>query len=62
MTTRPVEVPVESVPQNSWMARAGEYSDKKIMNAEYLQALGLLAIAEALHRVAAAMETDRQRH
>ena len=36
--------------------RAGEYADKKMMNSDYLQALGLLAIAEALHRIAQALE------
>ena len=47
--------------QPAWIGRAGEYADKKMMNPEYLQALGVLAIAEALHRIAQAMEnTPRQ--
>ena len=43
--------------QQTWIGRAGEYADKKMMNADYLQALGLLAIAEALHRIAQTMES-----
>jgi hypothetical protein len=45
--------------EQSWLSRAEEYSGKKNMNAEYFQGLGLLAIAEALHRVAQAIEVSR---
>jgi hypothetical protein len=47
--------------ENSWMAKAADDSDKKMMNSDYLQALALLAIAETLHRVAQALEVGRQR-
>jgi len=39
-----------------WMQRASEIAGKKMMNPEFLQPYGVLAIAEALHRIAAAME------
>ena len=43
--------------QQTWIGRAREYNDKKMMNPEYLQALGVLAIAEALHRIAQTLES-----
>jgi len=47
--------------QESWFGRASEYAGKKMTaNPEYLQALATLAIAEALHRVAQAMETAQR--
>ena len=46
--------------QESWFGRASEYAGKKMANPEYLQALATLAIAEALHRVAQAMETGQR--
>ena len=47
--------------QQSWMQRASEFADRKMANPEFLQAYGMLAIAEALHRIAHALEsTPRQ--
>jgi hypothetical protein len=42
--------------QQSWMRRPSEFDDKKLANPDFLQAYGMLAIAEALHRIADAME------
>lgn len=46
--------------EQSWMTRAAAYADKKMMNDGYFQALSLLAIAEAIHRLAQAVEADRR--
>jgi hypothetical protein len=42
---------------SNWLNRAGEFADKRITNPEQFQGLALLAIAEAIHRLAAAVET-----
>jgi hypothetical protein len=39
-----------------WMNRAAEYAAKKMHSPEYLQGYGLVAIAEALNRIAKAVE------
>ena len=44
----------------SWITQAAAYADNKSMNVGYFQALSLLAIAEALHRLAQAVEADRR--
>ena len=44
----PIETP--------WLAKAEDLASRKVMNADVLQALGLLAVAEATHRLAAAVE------
>ena len=41
-----------------WLTHVARYSEKKMSTPEHLQGLGLIAIAEALHRVAAAIERD----
>ncbi|GEM_PF-5791705 len=44
--------------------RALDYSNKKMMNADILQGQATLAVAEAIHRMAAALErlaADQQR-
>lgn len=42
------------------LQRAVEYSNKKIFLSDFLQGLGLLAVAEAIHRLADVVEsTDR---
>lgn len=39
-----------------WLTKAARFSEKKISVPEHLQGLALIAVAEALHRVAAAIE------
>ena len=40
----PVEAP--------WLAKAADLASRQVMNADVLQGLGLLAVAEAIHRLA----------
>lgn len=42
---------------SNWLDRAGQFAEKRIAIPEQLQGLALLAIAEAIHRLAAAVET-----
>ncbi len=42
----------------SWMEEAAHYLGKKVSVPEYAQAYALMAIAEALHRLAYAIETS----
>lgn len=42
---------------SSWLDRAGEFADHKMRQPDQLQGLALLAVAEAIHRLAAAVET-----
>lgn len=42
---------------SNWLDRAGEFAERRITNPDQLQGLALLAIAEAIHRLAAAVET-----
>lgn len=42
---------------STWMSRAGEFADHKLRRPDQLQGLALLAVAEAIHRLAAAVET-----
>jgi hypothetical protein len=44
-----------------WLAKAGDLASHKMMNADVLQGLSLLAIAEAIHRLAAAVEGQASR-
>jgi hypothetical protein len=39
-----------------WLMRAAELASHKLMNADVLQGFGLLAVAEAIHRLASAVE------
>jgi hypothetical protein len=44
--------------ERSWMQRAGEIADHKLRDPAHLQGLALMAMAEALHRLAAAVEAQ----
>lgn len=44
-----------------WMAKAGELSEKRVMNADVLQGFAMLAVAEAIHRLATAVEDQNAR-
>jgi hypothetical protein len=44
---------------DNWLGRAGEVADQKMRQPEFLQGLALLAVAEAIHRLAAAVEAQR---
>lgn len=49
----PIEAP--------WLAKAADLASRKVMNADVLQGLGLLAVAGAIHRLAAAVEGQSSR-
>lgn len=44
-----------------WLSKAGELADKKLINGEVLQGLAMLAVAEAIHRLATAVENQSAR-
>ena len=41
---------------SSWLDRAGDFADRKMKDQGQFQGLALLAIAEAIHRLSAAVE------
>jgi|GEM_PF-4515241 len=49
----PIETP--------WLAKAEDLASRKVMNADVLQGMGLLAVAEAIHRLATAVEGQSSR-
>jgi hypothetical protein len=44
-----------------WLAKAADLASHKLMNAQVLQGFGLLAVAEAIHRLASAVEGQSSR-